>query len=221
MIHTATRNLLTFTRDLKPANIFLGAKDPSRYPEYPRPLVGDFGIAFKTPQNDPNNPRWYNDGAGTVGFKAPEQMRWIRSDNWEPVNEWRLNSKTNVFACGLILWCLVGEERAPPEPDWLGRSDEDTTLELQYEDDDPELVYSRELIDLINHCLSFRPQDRPTFEQMLARILQETDRPSGTISLAKGMRRGSATNARKQLESVLIAPDNYRLAMHRDEIVPE
>ena len=41
------------------------------------PILGDFGLAFKTTPNDPNNPQWYNIGWGTDGFRAPEQMRWI------------------------------------------------------------------------------------------------------------------------------------------------
>ena len=66
-------------------------------------MLGDFGLAFKTTPTDPNNPRWYDNGTGTEGFMAPEQLRYIDANTHGPLDEWKLGSKTNVYGIGVVL----------------------------------------------------------------------------------------------------------------------
>ena len=67
-------SILICVRDLKPLNVFLDTPDPNRYHHYPKPVLGDFGLAFRTDANDHNNPRWYNDMCGTEGYWSPGKL---------------------------------------------------------------------------------------------------------------------------------------------------
>lgn len=58
---------------------------------------GDFGLAFVTDEKRPLNPQSYNYGAGTSGFKAPEQMAYANSETAEPMDDWKLLDHTNVY----------------------------------------------------------------------------------------------------------------------------
>lgn len=64
-MHAAeTRRLTHQHRDLKPGNVFLeemsADNPPSLYPDYDRPMLGDYGIAVRTDDDDVFNPRGYN-----------------------------------------------------------------------------------------------------------------------------------------------------------------
>jgi serine/threonine protein kinase len=59
-------------RDLKPSNVFLEFPLAATYPYYRTPILGDYGLAVKTNENDNYlNPQFYR-GVGTKGFYAPE-----------------------------------------------------------------------------------------------------------------------------------------------------
>ena len=130
--NSSTTSLLTTFRDLKPLNVFLDSRDPAYWPHYPKILLGDFGMAFRTAQGDPNNPEWYNEGWGTPRFLAPEQRRYVdlNSANLNATEDWVLNSRTNVFGVGLILYCLVYLRHSPPKTRWLGDGGPDDTLQI-------------------------------------------------------------------------------------------
>lgn len=83
-------------RDLKPANIFLDRESDVTWPKYPIPKLGDYGLAVKTWADDPLNPTIYNGGAGTRGYRPPEQMSFIDADSREPVDDFKLLAHTNV-----------------------------------------------------------------------------------------------------------------------------
>ncbi|KJX98869.1 hypothetical protein TI39_contig385g00012 [Zymoseptoria brevis] len=98
-------------RDIKPANIWL--QDPpngrnAQWPLYPEPKLGDFGIAVESGPNDPpaNNPRAFR-GLGTKGHFAPEQLHWIRRDDFRVSDYPRLSAKTNVWGIGSVIYALV------------------------------------------------------------------------------------------------------------------
>ena len=116
-------------RDIKPGNVFLAENDGAQYPAYPRPVLGDFGVAFKTRTGDPNNPRWFQ-REGTPNFMAPEQHRWCDfSNGYALVDQRRICDKTNVFGFGLVLWSMVmatAREAEPPIPLWLPKPAECT-----------------------------------------------------------------------------------------------
>ena len=187
-------------------------EDEYCYPDYPKPRLGDFGHAFKTWANDLLNPRWYNDGAGTPGYLAPEHTKWINAMNWAPIDEWRFGSKTNIYGVGLILWSLLALE-SPPQPVWLGDGRNDTTLNLPrpVANPRPMNMYSRPLRNLVDSCLAFRPQDRPTFAEILDIIQQETDEMPGGANRSLGFRSGRTVTAVAAANAVLTPRDDYSL----------
>ena len=195
--------------------MFLGAPDPDRYSLYPAPMLGDFGLAFKTTISDPNNPRWYNNGMGTQGFMAPEQLRYINAGTHRPLDEWKLHSKTNVFGIGVILWCLVTLDTAPRQPVWLHRGEDDTTLGLNPATHPSVGRYSLPLRELIERCLSFRSNDRPSFREMLDIILRETQEGPGGPNRARGMRSGRAKQDTQAREAIWLFPNTYCLGLSR------
>jgi len=50
--------------DLKSQNIFLDNPDAKLWKSYPQAMMGDFGIAVFTDEDDPFNPTWYNAPGG-------------------------------------------------------------------------------------------------------------------------------------------------------------
>lgn len=87
-------------RDIKPENVYLTSPNnqgEGPYPDYPRPILGDFGLGILTSHNDPLNPLTYNGREGTPGYMPPEMFPMHDSDTWQvdPVGE--LNSATNVW----------------------------------------------------------------------------------------------------------------------------
>lgn len=116
-------------RDTKPGNIFLSHPDPRRYPQYPRPLLGDFGLAFKIAgPEDPTNPECWVE-AGTEGFWAPEQVRYFGPLDWRAFRSGALSAQTNIYAIGTVMSHLMlmplGEIR---QPIWLGDGAPEHTL---------------------------------------------------------------------------------------------
>ena len=84
-------------RDLKPCNIFLDLPDPGDWEAYPRPFVGDFGLAIRITEADPLNPQIFLDQGGTSGFLAPEQSSYVEWETREPIDQFLLTSRTNVW----------------------------------------------------------------------------------------------------------------------------
>ena len=191
-------------------------QDPTCYADYPKPLLGDFGLAFKTPTNDPNNPRWYNEGAGTVGFLAPEQTRYVERDTLDHIEENPLDDKTNVYGFGMILWCLLTQSLRPRQPLWLGVGTTDRTVMLDPPHAYPVAVYGQALIDLVNSCLHCDPAQRPSSRELLDNVLREVDEQAD--NRARGMRSGNADLATVHAEGVLHVGDAYQLGLHRNLI---
>ena len=164
---------------------------------------------MKTFENDPNNPRMYNDSWGTPGLMAPEQMRWINADTWGPIAEWRLGPKTNVFGLGVVLWCLVALRY--PDPHWMGDGDDDESFSF------PEKAkrYSSQLKSLIAKCVSFKPGDRPSFAEVLDLIKDVTKEQENNSGVAKGMKSGNATPEALGKNAVPFPDDTYRLGFAR------
>lgn len=209
-------------RDIKPDNVFLGAVAGPLYPDYPTPVLGDWGLSFKTPLNDVNNPFLYKTGAGTPGFRAPEQMRWINQETLEPMlDTWKVDTKTDVFAVGMVLRCLVLGRQDHSQPWFLGNGNMSTELSMAVPPATmpPAIAvrvnrYSMELRILIDHCLSFDPAIRPHFDQMLTRIRTHTD--EGGLNLGEGMRSGVADLATLHQQGVLPPQDTYAIGLSRD-----
>ena len=167
-------------RDLKPANVFLDLPQANHYPIHPTPILGDYGIAIQTTENDHLNPHFYRN-IGTDGYIPPEQLDQVDRRTLSTLDNYRLDEATNVYGIGLILWSLVENNDTPPVPAFLGDPTHDRELRIQDKYD----LYTNELKDLIELCLNYRPAHRPTFEFLLANIETAT---TGIPDLSKGMR---------------------------------
>ncbi|KAK5170993.1 uncharacterized protein LTR77_004137 [Saxophila tyrrhenica] len=137
-------------RDLKPENIFLDTERKD-WPQYPQPMLGDFGLAFEAYPDDELNPEIYQ-GSGTKGYKAPEQDVYMDSETGELLDAYPLYAHTNVWGVGAIIATLVYVQG-----DVFQRGDE-------HHRDSPELM------GLVGACLENVPQDRPTFAELQEHI---------------------------------------------------
>ena len=178
-------------RDWKPGNVFLAApRADMTYPYYPRPLLGDFGLAFISNHNAAN-PAWYHD-AGTQGYQAPEQSNWRNIDTLEQMYAPKLDERTNVFGYGLVLRQLVmGNTESPPEPLWGGDPSQDQTLAIPPE---RQVKYSPGLTNLVHACLRYNPVDRPTFAGILQFLNNLVGEGDGQENLTQSMRSGRFGN---------------------------
>ena len=84
-------------RDLKPGNIFLTDAEAGQWEVHPKPVVGDFGIAILTSQQDRLNPTIYLDQLHTAGYLAPELIAFVHDDTREPMNRFKVLAKANVW----------------------------------------------------------------------------------------------------------------------------
>jgi serine/threonine protein kinase len=168
--------------DIKPENIFLGhpgslGRDES-YIMYPPAYLGDFGMSYLTSGDE----SWRHKIRGTVGWCAPELDR---GDNPYKQNDTARydvapTSKTNVWQIGycilrameggIITPVLDGEIVAPV----LGNHD------LKYRNENwtrqtlpgAKAVYSADLIELVESCVCYELEDRPSPQEALALIEQ-------------------------------------------------
>ena len=209
--------LIIPSSDLKPANVFLDARDPNRYPDYPRAVLGDFGLAFRDPEEHPTyNPRWYNEGVGTRGFLAPEQRRYVNQTNLLPIDNGRLNAKTNVWGIGQIIYCLVTLKWNPDQPNWLGDGFDEGSPPVDATDGPFVMGYSNTLLNLIRNCLSFQPWNRPTFAGLHNSIFMATRVGAGAGPLSQGMHDASATLATMHNVRLRHGVDRYMVGLARN-----
>lgn len=90
-------------------------------------------------------------GAGTTGYRAPEQLR---GDD--------LSTATDVWALGMVLH----EALSGIEPDEVDRVNHLTPLRRRRR----LRVLPADLVDVVNACLADDPADRPTLDTVLARL---------------------------------------------------
>ncbi|KAK5121344.1 hypothetical protein LTR85_005510 [Meristemomyces frigidus] len=190
-------------RDCKPSNILLqdfprGARDDWKM--YPKPVLADYGLGVETSVGDPNNPRAYRD-AGTDGFFAPEQQTWVNRTNRnffdhlqvDGVDVFRLESHTNVWQIGMVMYCLMHRILRPEQVQYVSSIDvlgDDAGIAQQrrgrrrapeadmtgpprrepWRKEIPAPGYSGTLVDLVHDCLSMDPTKRPTAERIRATI---------------------------------------------------
>ncbi len=205
------------SRDLKPDNIFLDYPQQWHYPQYPQPLLGDFGHAtlasdvYETIYE--GNPEWYQ-GQGTNGFRAPEQRRTTDTDPSAASDRWALSEKTNVFGVGLVLWCLIQPFEKPDEPSWA-QGNLDPVLRIR----SGHKSYSPELIGLINWCLRFNPDARPNFRELRDWIQPAICERPPTLNRAAYMRSGTADANTRQAQSIQVGADRYQLGFTQSEVI--
>jgi len=178
-------------RDIKMDNVFLDDPDSSPgFPSYPKARLADFGLAVMTDITDLNNPMAYNHGAGTPGWKAPEQVRWVSID--DITHQWRNTNKllasTNVWGIGAL---IIRTMNADP---YDRVHDEHPTFDTPHKAH-PVLnaigmdknLYSDALRKLARQCTSYSPGKRPTLLKLKRKIAKYTT-PGTPDDKARGLR---------------------------------
>ncbi|KAF2091213.1 hypothetical protein K490DRAFT_54107 [Saccharata proteae CBS 121410] len=142
--------------DIKPNNIFLAEIIQNRCPfanEYPRPVVADFGSGSEA------NP----------GPKLPLPGSLGNRNRFLPSN--------NVHSVGLAMWCAImaadlpeigQDDDHPSQWTWYTPNRRGVIVDLnrQYYLHDARDAFSDELLDLVEECLRFRPEQRPSAEYL-------------------------------------------------------
>ncbi|KAK5170929.1 uncharacterized protein LTR77_004073 [Saxophila tyrrhenica] len=221
-------------RNIKPNNIFLDSPEESpRFPEYPKAVLGDFGIAVMTDKMDPNNLKCnryplrhclksticYNDNAGTPGWKAPEMIRQIHKTSLSRLDlprinrpEMKLGGACNVWGVSAIMTRLMNQDTANWKKehalhDHYASAEASRPVQL---DEKTEGFYSRQLRELVNSCTAYLPHDRPTLVE-LRREIQKCTQPGSVHDRANGMRTHVGNLA--QWDLLQYYKDEYKLNM--------
>ncbi|MFI8827037.1 bifunctional serine/threonine-protein kinase/ABC transporter substrate-binding protein [Streptomyces sp. NPDC053431] len=134
-------------RDVKPGNILLAVDGPR--------LI-DFGIARVTGETGLTSADMV---VGTPGFLAPEQAEARAAE---------IGPAADVFALG----CLLAFATTGRPPFGSGSLD---ALLYRTVHDEPDLAGVPEaLLDLVRQCVAKRPAERPTAEEVAARLTEDT-----------------------------------------------
>ncbi|KAK4555774.1 trifunctional histidinol dehydrogenase [Recurvomyces mirabilis] len=168
--------------DIKTPNIFLGTNTSGTFAGYPYPKLGDFGLCImpsrlKTQRSqDP----WEQKVRGTRFNMSPEHCL-IRFDDEDQPRI--MDSKTNVWAVGNILWSLIEGEEGDHRVEWdFGKPwthyDEENIREPTFRAA-AVLHYSVGLIKTIQSALRYDPLDRPSFEELLREVRERSRGTAG------------------------------------------
>lgn len=132
---------------------------PTSFPNYPRPVLGDYGSARLTYDGDTSNCFDWVD-ATTRGYGAPEMDTVFKWGGFPAGVDSRLTFATNVWQIGQTIRAMMRLERNPEQ-----------TKYSDYPDDKARWVvpmnglaraYSRDLINVVAACLDPVPDNRPT-----------------------------------------------------------
>ena len=157
-------------RDLKPENILLDSNN--------RVKIADFGFARLIPENDIK----ITGKLGTLAYMSPEMIDSKDYDN-----------KTDVYSFGILLhFIFVGN--TPKQ----NLSDKVTGKKVKLPS--PSAKISSFCIKLIEKCLSFSPSKRPSFEEILNELRENS------YDLAQGVDPSILSIRDKQLEFI----ENYK-----------
>ena len=166
--------------DLKTPNVFVGTNTTARFRGYPMPKVGDFGLCW-TPANGPHGKECQKE-CGTPYNRAPEQYLVGEIDMLT------MDSKTDVWGVGNIMWSLIeqetGDHRAKWDDNFKSPNDHDPdTSEKPRFREISKKRYSTILRGLIQSCMFYNPAQRPDFERVLRTIRQAYDHKPSIRSL--------------------------------------
>ena len=123
------------------------------------------------------------DGGGAPGWLAPEMIAFINARTGDPVDRWKIDSHTNVFGLGLLLFAMMTLQPELEQPHYIGpnaRMDDGWDI---YSFPSANF-YSRELRALVKGCLRPLPNDRLKWPDIMARLDAARD-PNG-LNLVDG-----------------------------------
>ncbi|KAI5357447.1 Putative serine/threonine-protein kinase, active [Septoria linicola] len=180
-------------QDLKPSNVFLSRNTTESYVRWPLPKIGDFGHAVLPGNETPISWNRYR-GVATPDCMPPEQADWKKAPRNAVLDV--PSSKSNIWGVGIILWSFIGGEegdgrlgswvlnQAGPDKAHLPMPKEGLKPRDFTEQERAHGPYSDELVELIMHCLEFRPADRPTLDELSRRIRQHQESTEPNLKTA-------------------------------------
>ncbi|GAB7322247.1 hypothetical protein MBLNU13_g03239t3 [Cladosporium sp. NU13] len=182
--------------DIKPDNVFLGdyaGIDPELFPDnfamYPTCKLGDFGLATYCRLAE-NRHKLSNNNyidRGTPCFIAPEQM-----PQYHGKSRPHLNAKTNVWGVGITVMALMNLNVHAGHLQFL-QAATDESLPALVPAFTPAAIaeYSPELRKMVQACVQYGQDDRPTFSSLLASLRHHTGLAPGYRDRALGARFGT------------------------------
>src|ERR1700683_5251600 len=180
-------------RDLKPENVFI-TRDG-------RAKILDFGVAKLAPVRGAKDQSANSDGLtltsspteagmvmGTAGYMAPEQVRGAAID-----------SRTDIFAFGVVLYEMVSGKRA------FRRDTAAETMTAILKEDPPEISEMAHPVPpglerIVRRCLEKQPEQRFQSAKDLAFALEAlsgtSSRTAANVAITDGVQTGAATPRR-------------------------
>lgn len=177
----SVEDLLTVS-SIKLSNVMLGSPNPKNYPGYPSPIMVDWGFAQVVP------PDVVCKGRGCTPECASPETTGFYVDQHNVFHQGpALTHKADVWGVGNVILGLLSGREGDAGLDFLA-------------DPRPRDVQLRklrgshrsELLDLIDACMKYHPEDRIDFDTLLKRIRENTGRPGLDLSL--GMRNRKASD---------------------------
>jgi serine/threonine protein kinase len=176
-------------RDIKIPNIFLGPPKSDLFPAYPYPVLGDFELSVIMDGNSKSYTDTCEPGKalGTQGWMAPEDL----SKHFKS----RPDLKADVWAAGLVIWHMMNSTQGAG---WLEARREENHLKWENAsrnkfkeltesterlfpwpedndeedngEEDPTVMYTTTLRDLVDECLQANPENRPAATELLRKV---------------------------------------------------
>ncbi|KAH0281420.1 hypothetical protein KCU91_g257, partial [Aureobasidium melanogenum] len=160
--------------DMKPANILLKDRRGDQYPVYPKPLLSDLGASHILYKEDPLQKHHVKGGhfhGASPGFFAPEM--WCDTKyGGEQAKDQPIYSWTNVWQAGRTIECMMRLNTKLDHEKASLVCDDNSRIKIEPPKIEgcPNFRYSDDLIDLVERCQRFEPEQRPTPAQLLGLI---------------------------------------------------
>lgn len=161
--------------DMKPGNILLAAPDNKKsFPIYPRPHLADLGGGNLTNKNDFDNRIHAQHFAFTPGYLAPEMVKPSTGSPALLPHSVLRGTCTNVWQIGRVLEQMMKLRGGFPNIDYqAGRKEADMIPEIiGWQGTYTGQNYSIQLRKMVNRCLQFHPDKRPSPQNLLYAIDQ-------------------------------------------------
>lgn len=165
-----------------------------------------------TADTDPLNPSMYVDGGGTEGYWAPEQFSSVSVPDMKPIDRFKMLAHTNVWGVGMIIYAMAALDPDPLQPAWLGTGENDGN-----QTDVANMKnYSDHLTDLVQECIQFHPDKRPSWTEVLERIDQAMN--EGTLNLANDLKAAEAIDVQDEDYLHFVPEDEYAIRLAFDDL---